>query len=73
MARVEQLTADGRMHPAGLAAVAAARANGAWAALDEPKPSPNPPTSPQHWTRTPVPLQNSAQGSLSCDLAWSAG
>lgn len=34
-ARVEQLTADGRMHPAGLAAVAAARANGAWTALDE--------------------------------------
>jgi uncharacterized protein YdeI (YjbR/CyaY-like superfamily) len=34
-ARVEQLTAGGRMHPAGLAAVAAARANGAWTALDE--------------------------------------
>jgi len=34
-ARVERLTADGRMHPAGLAAVAAARANGAWTALDE--------------------------------------
>ena len=32
---MEQLTADGRMHPAGLAAVAAARANGAWTALDE--------------------------------------
>ena len=35
-ARVEQLTTDGRMHPAGLAAVAAAaKANGAWTALDE--------------------------------------
>jgi uncharacterized protein YdeI (YjbR/CyaY-like superfamily) len=34
-ARVEQLTAAGRMHPAGLAAVAAAKANGAWTALDK--------------------------------------
>jgi uncharacterized protein YdeI (YjbR/CyaY-like superfamily) len=34
-ARVEQLTAAGRMHAAGLAAVAAAKANGAWTALDE--------------------------------------
>ena len=34
-ARIQQLTAAGRMHPAGLAAVAAAKANGAWAALDE--------------------------------------
>jgi uncharacterized protein YdeI (YjbR/CyaY-like superfamily) len=33
-ARVGQLTAAGRMHPAGLAAVATARANGAWNALD---------------------------------------
>ena len=33
--RVGQLTAAGRMHPAGLAAVAAAKANGAWTALDE--------------------------------------
>ncbi len=34
-ARVGQLTAAGRMHPAGLAAVVAAKANGAWTALDE--------------------------------------
>ena len=34
-ARVEQLANDGRMHPAGLAAVVAAKANGAWTALDE--------------------------------------
>lgn len=34
-ARIEQLTATGRMHAAGLAAVAAAKGNGAWAALDE--------------------------------------
>jgi uncharacterized protein YdeI (YjbR/CyaY-like superfamily) len=33
--RVEQLTAAGRMHPSGLAAVAAAKANGAWTALDD--------------------------------------
>jgi len=37
-ARVEQLTADGRMHPAGIAAVAAARANGAWANWSRPAP-----------------------------------
>jgi len=34
-ARAEQLTAAGCMHAAGLAAVAAAKANGAWTALDE--------------------------------------
>jgi uncharacterized protein YdeI (YjbR/CyaY-like superfamily) len=34
-ARIGQLLAAGRMHPAGLAAVAAAQANGAWTALDE--------------------------------------
>ena len=34
-ARIGQLTEAGRMHPAGLAAVAAAKANGAWTALDE--------------------------------------
>ncbi|HEX5366630.1 MAG TPA: YdeI/OmpD-associated family protein [Acidimicrobiales bacterium] len=34
-ARIERLTADGRMAPAGLAAVATARANGAWGALDQ--------------------------------------
>jgi len=33
--RVERLTAAGLMHPAGLAAVAAAKANGRWTALDE--------------------------------------
>jgi uncharacterized protein YdeI (YjbR/CyaY-like superfamily) len=33
-ARVEELTASGRMQAAGLAAVAAAKANGAWSALD---------------------------------------
>ena len=32
--RVEQLTAAGRMQPSGLAAVAAAKANGTWTALD---------------------------------------
>jgi len=32
--RVEQLAAAGRMQPSGLAAVAAAKANGAWTALD---------------------------------------
>jgi len=46
-ARVEQLTADGRMYPAGLAAVAAARANGAWTALDETET-----------LAEPVPLEN---------------
>jgi uncharacterized protein YdeI (YjbR/CyaY-like superfamily) len=34
-ARVEALTAAGRMHPSGLAAVAAAQANGTWNALDD--------------------------------------
>jgi len=34
-ARVERLTAAGKMTAAGLAAVAAAKANGAWTALDE--------------------------------------
>jgi uncharacterized protein YdeI (YjbR/CyaY-like superfamily) len=34
-ARLEQLIATGCMHAAGLAAVAAAKANGAWTALDE--------------------------------------
>lgn len=33
--RVERLTAAGLMQPAGLAAVAAAQANGRWTALDE--------------------------------------
>lgn len=33
--RVERLTAAGLMQPAGLAAVAAAKANGRWTALDE--------------------------------------
>jgi uncharacterized protein YdeI (YjbR/CyaY-like superfamily) len=33
--RVERLHADGRMAPAGLAAVEAARADGSWTALDE--------------------------------------
>lgn len=33
-ARVERLTAEGRMAPAGLAAVARARANGSWEVLD---------------------------------------
>lgn len=33
--RVRRLLAEGRMAPAGIAAVAAARANGAWTALDE--------------------------------------
>ncbi len=34
-ARAEQLTAAGRMHASGLAAVATAKANGSWTALDE--------------------------------------
>ena len=34
-ARVERLTADGQMHPAGLAAIERARADGSWLALDE--------------------------------------
>jgi uncharacterized protein YdeI (YjbR/CyaY-like superfamily) len=33
-ARVERLTAAGRMHPAGAKAIATAKANGAWSALD---------------------------------------
>jgi uncharacterized protein YdeI (YjbR/CyaY-like superfamily) len=33
-ARVERLLADGRMAPAGLAAIARAKANGSWALLD---------------------------------------
>ena len=33
--RVERLIADGLMRPAGLAAIERAKANGAWAALDE--------------------------------------
>jgi uncharacterized protein YdeI (YjbR/CyaY-like superfamily) len=33
--RVERLIADGSMRPAGLAAIERAKANGAWAALDE--------------------------------------
>jgi uncharacterized protein YdeI (YjbR/CyaY-like superfamily) len=33
--RVERLAAEGRMAPAGLAAVAAAKANGAWSSLDD--------------------------------------
>lgn len=33
--RVERLTAEGRMAAAGLAAVEAAKANGAWSALDQ--------------------------------------
>jgi len=41
--RVEQLTAAGRMHPSGLAAVAAARANGAWTALDDVETLAEPP------------------------------
>jgi len=32
--RVEELIASGRMQPAGLAAIEAARSNGAWSALD---------------------------------------
>ncbi|RPF36526.1 YdeI family protein [Streptomyces sp. TLI_185] len=35
--RVAELTADGRMHPAGLAEVAAAQADGRWAAAYEPQ------------------------------------
>ena len=33
-ARVEQLSAQGRMHPAGLAAIERARADGSWTVLD---------------------------------------
>jgi uncharacterized protein YdeI (YjbR/CyaY-like superfamily) len=33
--RIDRLTAEGRMAPAGLAAVAAAQASGTWTALDE--------------------------------------
>ena len=33
--RIDRLTAEGKMAPAGLAAVAAAQASGAWTALDE--------------------------------------
>jgi len=35
--RVAELAADGRMHPAGLAEVAAAQADGRWAAAYEPQ------------------------------------
>jgi uncharacterized protein YdeI (YjbR/CyaY-like superfamily) len=41
--RVEQLTAAGRMQPPGLAAVAAAKANGAWTALDQVETLTEPP------------------------------
>ena len=36
-ARVERLIADGRMAPAGLAAIDRAKANGSWATLDGPE------------------------------------
>ncbi len=36
-ARVERLTAQGRMAPAGLAAIERAKANGSWAVLDGPE------------------------------------
>jgi uncharacterized protein YdeI (YjbR/CyaY-like superfamily) len=38
-ARVERLTREGRMRPAGLAAVEAAKRTGAWNALDNPERS----------------------------------
>ncbi len=41
--RVERLTAAGLMHPAGIAAVAAAQANGRWTALDETETLAEPP------------------------------
>lgn len=41
--RVERLTAAGLMHPAGLAAVAAAQANGKWSALDQVEDLTEPP------------------------------
>jgi uncharacterized protein YdeI (YjbR/CyaY-like superfamily) len=41
--RVEQLAAAGRMQPSGLAAVAAAKANGAWTALDHVETLTEPP------------------------------
>lgn len=42
-ARVGQLTAAGLMHPAGLAAVAAAKANGTWTTLDHVETLTEPP------------------------------
>jgi uncharacterized protein YdeI (YjbR/CyaY-like superfamily) len=53
--RVERLTAAGLMQPAGLAAVAAARANGRWTALEAAENLAEPADLAAAWTPTPPP------------------
>ncbi len=74
--RVEALTAEGRMEPAGLAAVHAAKANGRWSALDEVETLSEPPdlaaaldsipNARRHWDAFP----RSARRAI---LEWIAG
>ena len=56
--RVAKLTAAGLMRPAGLAAVAAAQANGSWDALDHVEDLTEPVDLPLRSTPTPAARQN---------------
>ena len=78
--RVERLTAAGRMQPAGLAAVAAAKVNGRWTALDQAETLAEPddlaaaldadPAARRHWlARMPRAASLTVRPILACRVA----